>query len=75
MNLEEIATMCDIIRKTRELRKTIILVEHNMEVFMTLCDRIVVLNFGQKIAEGLPEEVRVNKDAVAAYLGSEEYAT
>jgi branched-chain amino acid transport system ATP-binding protein len=75
MNLEEIAAMCDIIRKIRELKKTIILVEHNMEVFMALCDRIVVLNFGQKIAEGLPEEVRTNKDAVAAYLGSDEYAT
>ena len=75
MNQEEIGTMCDIIRKTRELKKTIILVEHNMEVFMSLCDRIVVLNFGQKIAEGLPEEIRANKDAVVAYLGSEEYVT
>jgi branched-chain amino acid transport system ATP-binding protein len=45
-------------------------VEHNMSVVMSICDRIVVINFGMKIAEGLAEEVRSNPEVIQAYLGS-----
>ena len=56
--------------KMRSEGMTILLVEHNMEI-MSLCDRIIVLNFGHKIAEGLPGEIRQNEDVNQAYFGSQ----
>jgi branched-chain amino acid transport system ATP-binding protein len=50
----------------------IILVEHDMGVVMDIADRIVVLNFGEKIAEGSPEEIRTNPEVISAYLGAEK---
>lgn len=70
MNLEEIQTMMELIRKIREDGIAIFLVEHHMMAVMGLCDRVVVLNFGQKIIEGLPEEVSKNKEVIKAYLGA-----
>jgi ABC-type branched-subunit amino acid transport system ATPase component len=63
----------EVIRKVHSQGIAILLVEHNMQV-MELCDRIIVLNFGNKIAEGLPEEVRENKDVIQAYFGVEHNA-
>lgn len=71
MNLEETKNMMDIIVKMRHREITVLLVEHNMKAVMGICDRIVVLNFGRKIAEGSPEEVSKNEAVIQAYLGAQ----
>jgi len=55
----------------REVGMTFVMVEHRMEIIMGLCDRLVALNFGKKLAEGLPREVAANKAVIEAYLGEE----
>jgi branched-chain amino acid transport system ATP-binding protein len=71
MNPTEAMTMVNDLRRIRDTGITLIVVEHNMTALMALAERIVVLNFGQKLAEGRPEEVRQNKDVIEAYLGME----
>jgi ABC-type branched-subunit amino acid transport system ATPase component len=55
---------------SREQGKTFLLIEHNMEFIGDLCSRVFVLNFGEKLAEGTPEEVMTNEDVIEAYFGS-----
>jgi branched-chain amino acid transport system ATP-binding protein len=72
MNMEEKETIMGLVGRIRERGITILVVEHDMKVVMGLCQRIVVLNFGVKIAEGSPDEIRANQDVIQAYLGAEE---
>ena len=67
---ERLTAIIDLIRKIREQGTTVVIIEHNMRVIFNICDRIVVLNYGTKLAEGSPSEVRENKDVITAYLGA-----
>lgn len=75
MSAAEIKETVGLINKIRSRGTTIIVVEHNMTAVMELCDRLIVLNFGRKIAEGLPEEIKENREVIEAYLGVDEDAT
>jgi branched-chain amino acid transport system ATP-binding protein len=72
MNVEETRFMVDFIRRMAREGITILLVEHAMKVVMELCQRIVVLNFGMRIAEGTPAEIQQNTDVIEAYFGRPE---
>ncbi|MDK9718766.1 MAG: ABC transporter ATP-binding protein [Trichlorobacter sp.] len=72
LNSQETVGLAELIRKIRDRGVTVVLVEHDMELVMDICDRIVVLNLGQKLAEGTPREIQDNHDVIAAYLGDDE---
>ena len=72
LSLAEVASIVPIIEKLRHGGMTIIMIEHRLKELFRIADRVLVLNFGEKIADGLPEEVMENEEVKKAYLGIEE---
>jgi ABC-type branched-subunit amino acid transport system ATPase component len=70
MNATEIAELDERIRRVRDRGITVVLIEHHMELVMSVTDRIAVLNFGRKIAEGNPGEIQAHREVREAYLGA-----
>jgi branched-chain amino acid transport system ATP-binding protein len=74
LNPSELDDSIGIIRRIKERGITIMIIEHHMKVIMAISDRIVVLSYGQKLAEGTPSEIGNNPLVVEAYLGEAESA-
>ncbi|MDR1965904.1 MAG: ABC transporter ATP-binding protein [Synergistaceae bacterium] len=73
MNADEVEQLNDLIQGIhRDFKLTIFLIEHHMDVIMAICPHIVCMNFGAKIAEGTPDEIRSHPEVLKAYLGEEE---
>ena len=73
MNSGEKAVMVGMVKKIRdEWGVTVLLVEHDMRTVMNLCDRITVIDFGEKLAEGTPDEIKNNDKVIEAYLGADD---
>jgi branched-chain amino acid transport system ATP-binding protein len=74
LNATEIAQAMELITRIRDRGITIIMIEHVMKAIMNLCDRILVLHHGEKIAEGTPQEVATSKKVISVYLGEKAHA-
>ena len=73
LSRREVEELDNLIRRVRDERGiTVLLVEHDMDLVMGIADRVMVLNYGEKIAEGTPDEIQRNERVIAAYLGEEE---
>jgi len=71
MNPEETKRLMEMIRSIRDQGITVFLVDHDMKMVMGVCERIVVLNYGEKIAEGSPKQISVDPEVIKVYLGEE----
>lgn len=69
MNSREKEDLNELVRRIRDTGVTVLIIEHDMKLMMGLTDRLFVLNYGQKLAEGAPSEIQNNPDVIAAYLG------
>lgn len=74
LNHTEVAESMEMVKQIRDKGITIVMIEHVMKAIMNVCDRIMVLHHGQKIAEGTPEEISTSKKVIEVYLGEEFYA-
>ena len=71
LNQTEITQAMELVKQIREKGVTIVMIEHVMKAIMNVCDRIIVLNYGKKIAEGTPQEIANSKTVVEVYLGEQ----
>ncbi len=72
LNSRETLGLARLIQRIRDLGITVVLVEHDMDLVMDICDRLLVLNLGRKLAEGTPQEIQENREVIAAYLGDSD---
>ncbi|MGO4887691.1 ABC transporter ATP-binding protein [Anaerobacillus sp. MEB173] len=74
LNHVETKEMSQLIQKVRDLGISVFVVEHDMDLVMTICDKVIVLDQGKKIAEGTPKEIQNNEQVITAYLGADDEA-
>lgn len=71
LNINETEEISELIQRIRDIGITVLLVEHDMSLVMNISDKVIVLNYGEAIAEGVPREIQNNPEVIAAYLGEE----